>query len=141
MTQEDKELLIRDLCSRLPYGVKCLFENSIETIKGIWYDEDEDWQIDGDKTSTCIHAVKPYLFPISNMTIKQKIECFKGTDIELDEHNEIWSKCPTCIEDVIFTNIREWLKVINYLNVNHFDYKDLIKKGLAIDATNTNVYD
>lgn len=58
----------------MPYGVKCQFEDTIEIVKEVWLCEDEGWQVDGEKTSTCIYAVKPYLFPLANMTEEQKKE-------------------------------------------------------------------
>ena len=145
MKQEDKELLLRDLCARLPYGVKidvtyskdsgsslrarlCYEGINILTTNILWLFQQSEIYI------------KPYLFPLSSMTEKQKIECFKGTDIELDEHNEIWSTFPISNSDIVLTNLDNWLKVINWLNKNHFDYRGLIEKGLAIDATNLNIY-
>ena len=86
------------------------------------------------------YEIKPYLFPLSSMTEEQKIECFKGTDIELDEYNEIWSKFPISETDIPITNLSNWLRVIDWLNKNHFDYRGLIPLGLAIDATGLNIY-
>ena len=69
MKNEEKLDLLKDLCSRLPFGVKIKFgDGSIETLKGIWYDEDEGWQVEGENTSSCLHAVKPFLLPLSSMT-------------------------------------------------------------------------
>ena len=108
MTQENKELLLIDLCGRLPYGVKCQFEDTIETIKEIWFCEDEGWQVDGDKTSTCIHAVKPYLFPLSSMTEEQ-----------MDEYDNL--------RQDINDKLKDWkcAKLLDWLNKNHFDYRGL----------------
>ena len=71
MTQEDKELLLKDLCSRLPYGVK---------VKVKYYDD--NWRLlaiytngttyairdIGYPIETCFEDCKPYLFPLSSMT-------------------------------------------------------------------------
>ena len=140
MKQKDKDLLLQDLCGRIPYGVKCEVYDRIGILDEISsygaavnYDNGED--------TTCrIECVKPYLFPLSSMTEEQKKECFKGTDIELDEYNEIWSTFPISNSDIALTNLNNWLKVINWLNKNHFDYRDLIGKGLAINCTNLNIY-
>ena len=146
MKQEDKELLLlHDICARLPYGVKidvtyskdsgsslrarlCYEGINILTTNILWLFQQSEVYI------------KPYLFPLSSMTEEQKIECFKGTDIELDEHNEIWSTFPISNSDIVLTNLDNWLKVINWLNKNNFDYRGLIPMGLALDATNLNIY-
>jgi hypothetical protein len=155
MKQEDKDLLLQDLCARLPYGVKAYIKN--------WSKLDRKYY-EGVYTVNSVHPslnsiygstekcgvevilgysdyfIRPYLFPLSSMTEEQKIECFKGTDIELDEHNEIWSTFPISNSDIVLTNLNNWLKVINWLNKNHFDYRGLIEKDLAFDATGLNIY-
>ena len=118
-TKEELDLLIKDLCLRLPFGVKIKFgDGSIETLKGIWYDEDEGWQVDGENTSTCLHAVKPLLLPLSSMTETQ-LEEFEKCGLE-GYHDYDW------------------------YNKNHFDYRgDLIGEddnGIALDATGLNLY-
>ena len=135
MIQEDKELL-KDLCARLPYGVKCQFENTIETIKDIWFCENENWQIDGNKTSTCIYAVKPYLFPMSSMTDEQYYNFIivSGWD---GDYEDIKRGVFSCVGYIGIDYIYD---TIDWLNKNHFDYRGLIEKGLAIDATGKNVY-
>lgn len=139
---EDKELLLKDLCERLPYGVKCQFKDTIETIKEIWFCKDGSWQIDGDKTSTCIHAVKPYLFPLSSMTEEQKKEISKRYNyhnpyqlcVEITNHREgYWDNDNSC-------NLQDYLWLEDWFNKNYFDYRGLIPKGLANDATGLNIY-
>lgn len=73
MKNKEKEKLkldlLKNLSPRLPFGVKIEFSNdSIKTLKGIWYDKDEGWQVGGEKTSSCLYAVKPFLLPLSSMT-------------------------------------------------------------------------
>ena len=146
MTQEDKDLLLQDLCGRLPYGVKCKVWYNDKTLDikstGIdFYTNTVNLDIPGDDNAKVyVDNIKPYLFPLSSMTEEQKIECFKGTDIELDEYNEIWSTFPISNSDIALTNLNNWLKVINWLNKNHFDYRGLIEKDLAFDATGLNIY-
>ena len=149
MKQEDKDLLLLDLCSRLPYGVMCATTDNDGSLPNIWeivkadmLNEDFFLIHDSYEASRTVDVkeVRPYLFPLSSMTEEQKIECFKGTDIELDEHNEIWSIFPISNSDIVLTNLNNWLKVINWLNKNHFDYRNFIPKGLAIDCTNLNIY-
>ena len=91
MKQEDKDLLLRDLCGRLPYGIKCSFgvDDAIYVIEGInpnCYGASEiqathlKSSINGDfKINSC----KPYLFPLSSMTEEQKEEYGKCYDIDL----------------------------------------------------------
>lgn len=68
MTQEDKELLIKDICAKLPYGIKAEYKNEIFEIEHVspMYEEvkldtHETWTVD-------VSEVKPYLFPLSSMT-------------------------------------------------------------------------
>lgn len=113
MTQEQKDLLVKDLCARLPYGVKVLYENEIFDVEYVspMYEEikldiPETWTID-------ISEVKPYLFPISSMTDEQDKE---------------------------FMNIQIGYPSVDWFDKNHFDYRGLIEMELAIDATGLNIY-
>ena len=137
MTQENKELLLKDLCGRLPYGVKCQFENTIETIKDIWFSEIEDWQIDGNKTSTCIHAVKPYLFPMSSMTEEQQEEFDR---IYAEDMQVVADNLKNRLDGQPYEINLGHYRHIDWLNKNNFDYRGLIPKGLAKDATGLNIY-
>lgn len=138
MTQEEN-LLIKDLCSRLPYGVmlnivieNSFFANFNDSLKSI----DTTIKVVNDEYD--IENVKPYFFPLSLMTEKQKAELASIADC-----NDI-SKYGIGIEtrDYEYINIPfcKCAEVINYLNQNHFDYNGLIDKGLAIDCTNLNIY-
>ena len=123
MTQEDKELLLKDLCARLPYGVK---------IKLIRWDIDEGMYInttlEPDDIERLLNVeegdteIKPYLFPLSSMTEEQKKEYQYIT--------ERWMYDPS----YSISDSTDWL------NKNHFDYRNLIDKNLAIDATGLNIY-
>lgn len=120
MKQEDKELLLRDLCARLPYGVKVEYENETFDVEHVcpMY---EEVKLDIPETWTIgVSEVKPYLFPLSNMTEEQNIEylntCRRGN-----------TYCPT-------------YKTFDWFDKNRFDYRGLIEKGLALDATIFNVY-
>ena len=124
MTQEDKELLLQDICARLPYGVK---------VESVYINPDtKERKSHGievfDATDILVikegfGEFKPYLFPLSSMTEKQKNEYQYIT--------ERWMNDPLySISDSI-----------DWLNENHFDYRGIIEKGLAIDATGTDIYD
>lgn len=131
MTQEDKELLLKDLCSRLPYGVKIQYHHIQETITDILLDINMFGRVNIYGHIKDICDVKPYLFPISSMTEEQKKEygkvCVLDTEI-LSRHPMDGSPFPALY------NSQDWL------NKNHFDYRGLIKKGLANDATGKNIY-
>ena len=119
MTQEDKELLLKDLCARLPYGV-------IIQIKD-WTVLDAELKI-GHINRLQINDVelKPYLFPMSSMTKEQKVI-----------YGDL---CYSIIQSLANNMQSELNELINWLNAHHFDYRGLIEKGLAIDATNLNIY-
>ena len=137
MTQEDKEILIRDLCGRLPYGVKAYIKNwsklDRKYYEGVYTVESIDPSLnniyaDLERSSVEVivghydYEIKPYLRPMSNMTEEEKL-MYEGLMIRTDN------------------NIQYILDVIDWLNAHHFDYRDLIEKGLAIDATGLNIYD
>ena len=109
MTQEDKQLLLRDICVRLPYGVKVRLvydENTIEVREmGI-----------GSLHDIIFKNVNglPYLRPMSSMTE--------------EEEREYWRIYDICSADMNFIKLFDWL------NEHHFDYRGLIEMGLALEA-------
>ena len=133
MTQ-DKELLLKDLCARLPYGVKVqYYDNETKKLEAgaivsctIPIDETNqkyptfitrrDLLIIQGNT---IEDIKPYLFPLSSMTEEQKKEEYE-----------------ICKEFIIGYESN----LIDFYNKYHLDYKGLIPKDLAIDATGKNIY-
>ena len=145
MTQKDKQLLLKDLCARLPYGVlgQCeidaSYDTEVETIpqthkfKVVAYGFNEDklfvcpmienqdeLEIANEEIADGVYVFdfKPYLFPLSSMTEKQKDEYQYIT--------ERWMNDPAySISDSI-----------DWLNKNNFDYRGLIEKGLAIPILN-----
>lgn len=142
MIQEDKELLLKDICSRLPYGIKASFYGTEEECET--WDEIECVTLDGyveiGQYSLPVERIKPYLFPLSSMTKKQKIECFRGTPLQKEEDGN------SVVKDVFYaygqdTYLKSFLNVIDWLNAHHFDYRNLIEKSLALDATNLDIYE
>lgn len=142
MTQEQENLLLKDLCARLPYGVKgrvssrdcnnreCEF---VATIGGKLYDRfavaQELWF---DNV-----IIKPYLFPMSSMTKEQEKEYDKAymKDMEAVRNNLLkFAKGEPILDGAIMYHHIEWL------NKNKFDYRGLIPMGLANDATGLNIY-
>ena len=137
MTQEEKQLLLVDLSARFPYNVAidCRNEDSRFTC---YLTTDMLREI---QNNTCYWEYKPFLFPLSSMTEQQKEELFYNyihNDIYFDDFNdyflagELWHDI--CISMDILSEL------INWLNKNHFDWRGLIPKGLAIDATGLNIY-
>ena len=122
MTQEDKELLLKDLCARLPYGVKCRYSHIQDTINGKIIDINIFGRVNIDGGIKDICDIKPYLFPLSSMNLGQRIE-YSQTLIIFNE-----TQCSQTSESY------------DWLNKNHFDYRGLIEKGLANDATGKNIY-
>lgn len=135
MKQKDKELLLKDICSRLPYGVKV--QTTYINLKN---GERKDIGIDVLTTveiSMLIDGIeehKPYLFPMSSMTEEQKKEyeslCIKETSEYSDLYGIIFAK----------DHYYDTVESIDYLYKNHFDIHGLIPIGLAIDCTNLNIY-
>lgn len=149
MKQEDKDLLLEDLCNRLSYGVKCnVGEETPYTLSGIEIDDVNGHLFDfvekknGLNMQVYLSEVKPYLFPMSAMTDEQKKEISKrynyhnyyGLCIEITNHSAgYWDDDNSC-------NLQDYLWLENWFNKNHFDYRSLIDKGLALDATTINIY-
>ena len=118
MAQEDKELLLKDLCTRLPYGVKV--NNEIQGDFEV-YGFCENYIFARTTTSHVdfrVENIKPYLFPLSSMTDEQQISLTKFVANGINGENILY----------------------DWYNKNHFDYRGLIPMGLAIDATGLNIY-
>ena len=138
MTREDKELLLKDLCARLPYGVKFVCNKNVYTAKGLdlIVTDEGDWEYAVTAKGIApieIDFIKPYLLPLSSMTEKQKREYYF-----------LKHEVPVChyeygdvVEDFELYDSPESFE---YLIENHFDYRGLIPKGIAEDATDKNIY-
>ena len=142
MTQEDKELLIKDLCARLPYGVKIELTWWVMdegTCLSTTLEPDHIEQILNDEVGDA--EIKPYLFPMSSMTEEQchKFYCgFVENEIDYDDFKKYYFD--SCSWNKVLTSIDDCGDIIDWYNKNHFDYRGLIEKGLAIDATGLNIY-
>lgn len=140
MTQENKELLLKDLCARVPYNIKASYYGE-EEERETW-DEIEGITLDGyvdiGQYILPIESIKPYLFPLSSMTEEQ-----------LFEVQEILGKNEIKIEDGFIHIVDSERNTISYLEIlallewfykNHFDINNLIHMELAIDATGLTIY-
>ena len=147
MTRENKELLMKDLCARLPYNVIVDYVHDDFIVHNKYHIKN---------MSKCILScylldvfissrqneegeyIKPYLFPLSSMT---KEQLFKA--------QEILGKNEIEIEDGFLRIVDSDRNTISYLEIlallewfykNHFDINNLIPMKLAIDATGLNIY-
>ena len=131
MTTE-KDLLLQDLCSRMPYGVKCAIEGEREvyTLNRIEVDYknghlfDFKEQKNGFNMQVYTSEVKPYLYPLSSMTKKQSEEFAKLLVLS------------SSVDMIQITGE----STFDWLNRNMFDWRGLIPKGRAKDATGLNIY-
>ena len=138
MTQEDKELLLKDLCARLLYGVK---------VESVFINPDtKEHKSCGIEVFNATSLLmirdglgefKPYLFPLSSMTEEQQEEFDR---IYADDMQVVANNLKNRLDGKPYeTNLGHY-RHIDWLNANHFDYRGLIEKGLAIDATGLNIY-
>ena len=122
MTQEDKQLLLKDLEQRLPYEVKGIItfnDATIFTVKCI-----SNILFLSDTECCHIEDFRPYLRPMSSMTEEEGIEY-------LTIDNRAYT-CPLDCADILASDRIDWL------NAHHFDYRGLIPKGLAIEVDKEN---
>lgn len=142
MTTEEKDLLFKDLCARIPYRVKVQTgETPYKTLDGMtlpdYFVEISTFQF----SSIDWLGVKPYLFPLSSMTEEQKYDfyCrFIKNEIDYNDFKEFYFKNNEWCK--LLTSIYDCYSVVDWFNKNHFDYHSLIPKGLAIDCTYLNIY-
>ena len=125
MTQEEKSLLIKDLCARWPYKIMVHIRyNTKERCYGELTPKDIQWFIDSK-----IEEIKPYLRPMSSMTEEEnKKRKQLGILCAINDNHEkifdgFWNE-----------SVDTQLKALDWLNVHHFDYRGLIEKGLALKA-------
>lgn len=126
MTQENRNLLLKDLCGRLPYGVKVnhlldtkpsdLF--AIDTYRSTLYcfrNGREEWYK--------VEFIEPYLRPMSSMTDEEKEEL-------VSKHIKLVFEDKNHNPETVAVDIDGF----DWLNAHHFDYRGLIEKGLALEA-------
>lgn len=122
MTQEDKELLLKDLCARLPYEVVIELDEKFGFNKGTHVLVKE--LLD----SYCVEGIKPYLRPLSSITEEEKEEIKPF----FSEFKDEFGKRELVVRQNKMFLYQDWL------NAHHFDYRGLIPKGLAIEVTEEN---
>jgi hypothetical protein len=136
MIQEEKDLLLQDLCARLPYGVKYRTIGSDFAFTLKWIDKLN--RLDGDVR---LENVKIFLRPMSSMTKEEEDElCELCTLSDCNVYSD-WEFCGVEIinsHPIYGTYFSTDYSAINWLNKNMFDYRGLIEKGLAIEVTEEN---
>ena len=149
MTQKERMLLIKDLSARLPYAVTVEHTSGFRgtlhdlTVHHMYDDNDNVYDaicytdFFGDEDSIYIEYFKPYLFPLSSMTDEQQAEFDRtyANDMIVVSDN-LKNRLNGQSHEINLGHYRH----IDWLNANHFDYRGLIEKGLAIDATGLNIY-
>lgn len=118
-----KDLLLKDLAARLPYSVKCNVNGKVRTLTGIdiygcRFEESDafyGWNSED---------IKPFLRPMSSMTEEEK-----------KEYELLANHC--IVTSIGFIHL-EAAPLIDWLNAHHFDYRNLVEKGLAIAVTEEN---
>ena len=136
MTQNEKDILLKDLCGRLPYGVNMATSYGTGVLTSIRINDSiEKLGINIDSSFIrrfSVDDVKPYLFPLSSMTEEQKEELNNIFDLDVEiAIAHIKKGIPN-----LFTGLNR----LNWFIKNHFDIYGLIPMGLANDATGLNIY-
>lgn len=124
MTQEERDILLKDLSARLPYGIRVqLSTNEVGILHGVAKRTCTVFTkgriTPPDFYDVSMRDIKLYLFPLSSLTEEQKEEL---ADMEILSEEFLG------------------VKTVDWLNAHHFDYRGLISRGLAVDATNLNIY-
>jgi hypothetical protein len=129
MTQENKELLLKDLCTRLPYGVQCSCTWSHEVPNGTTgciqelstFLIEEIEIMDNPEYDCQICEIKPYLRPMSSMTEEEKVYLSQRHFYEGES---------------AYANVYIAAEVVDWMTEHHLDFRGLIPKGLALEAPN-----
>lgn len=134
MTNEQKQLLLKDLCVRLPYGINvAVFDKTL----GFWGKyayrmdgvsvENDGIDIWLEKGNFSIEIIKPYLRPMSSMTDEERKEY---ESFIFTQHHE-WDGHGTSTQYVETDDVERY---VTWLNKNHFDWRGLIPMGIALEA-------
>ena len=149
---EEKELLLKDLSARLPYGVIVATTNlavSFGVVSGVSTKNKVTVETKHADIVFDYTEVKPYLRPMSSMTKEEKL--YIKLNYHFYYHDEILDNInifeaggyydrdgnydPPCeYREIEHVTIKEVIEFVNWLNAHHFDYRGLIEKGLALEA-------
>lgn len=142
MTEQEKELLLKDLCARLQYGFKYQVQYGDTSVRDV-----KKFILDGEYSlfdTWMVHEIKPYLRPMSSMTEEEAKEIATLHDLKKILSVKITNEYIDVIIDDEFSSterITLWydelvssIECFDLLNEHHFDYRGLIEKGLALPA-------
>ncbi len=140
MKKEDKEILLRDLSTGLSYGVIVEIISYGQEALMPWFGKLSCKDLDCFIHDVAYKSIKPYLRPMDSMTEEEKwdfgriFNTFGDLNLDLLEDGlcfqelyDITGKCNITWDELN--------TAINWLNSHHFDYRGLIEKGLALEAT------
>ena len=126
MTQEEKQLLLKDLCARLPYGLKVNCEKYQRPVTVLYAGNIDEVKFKETGGIAHICIIKPYLRPLSSITEEEKEEASEAIEIEL--------KALQGPGGFTVENAASYAFMIDFYNKHHLDYRGLIEKGLALKA-------
>lgn len=154
MSDEERNLLITDLTARINYGVICLIErvddfgpiHRNEKLTGFCFDDigGFHFEVGGGLDIVFPEKIMPYLRQMSSMTEDEREELFQIWKLGKENGSESVTKL---LKEILYKAINEnyilklatsfenWIDVMAWFNKKHFDYRGLIEKGLALEAT------
>lgn len=131
MIQEEKQILLKDLCAMLPYGINAEIVDMFGYTGKIHISVDTLPALDKSILLRC----KPYLRPMSSMTEEEKNELKEHLDAEEVDCNGFgYSEGGTLENYISSIPYSICADIVDWLNARHFDYRGLIEKGLALEA-------
>ena len=122
MTQEEKQLLLKDICARSLYGVKIQIGSySDYKLIGVVLADKKPVKVEleGQIIDISVENIKPHLRPMSSMTEEEKLKYITLTHYNTDDDGKPYRELT--------------IESIDWLNTHHFDYRGLIEKGLALE--------
>ena len=139
MNTEEKQLLLKDLCARVPYGVMC--DRLGHPLKLVGVHPNKEFALEFDRgeympTEYTVEDVKPYLRPMSSMTEEEfgNLKVYSELEydqLEMPEWDNGYKTLEFWLEEVPSYVV---ILVFDWFNKNHFDYRGLIERGLALEA-------
>ena len=135
MTQEEKQLLLADLCARLPYGVN--FQSGLNNESSFKITAGEWWEGERERITyilSHIQEFKYYLRPMSSMTEEERKEYESFFSIgEYSCGGSLYGEEYEYIR-AYYDDVTQSISLNDWLNAHHFDYRGLIPMGLALEA-------
>ena len=128
MTPKEKQLLLKDLCARLPYKPIVQILNLEKLDKGRY----NEYLSPSKLMNMRVFEIKPYLRPMSSMTEEERIELKKLCEKDLSEFAGFIQEGHGLARDGLY--MFDKLRQLDFLNSHGFDYRGLIPMGLALEA-------